>query len=283
LYDLASNQSTEFLVKYQDNDLIRVAGAVVQLYRKYISEGVYNIVEAPLTSDGGTTVLHVDLDSNVYKVVVVKDGVILNIFNDVAFKCESELSGQCEQTLYGSLNPQNEVPVDTLNDFSYTIGSDNNTLDITFTIPSGEPSTVNIVMTQKDIFGDTTLCNRTIFSSGGSTDCTYNDTITESYLDLSITKDGVPQATKSYVVEENRTTLFLNNNYFIMFIFLLSIIGMALTSPEWIVINAVITMFIGGALFLLNGMNFVVGLGGLMWLVVAAAIIIMKISKQEDR
>jgi hypothetical protein len=100
---------------------------------------------------------------------------------------------------------------------------------------------------------------------------------------MNITKDGVPQAKKAYVVEEDSGLAFLDNNFFIVFIFLLSIIGMAFTSPEWIIVNSVLTMFIAGALFLLNGVNFVVGLGGLMWLVVGAGILIMKIAKQEDK
>jgi hypothetical protein len=58
---------------------------------------------------------------------------------------------------------------------------------------------------------------------------------------------------------------------------------MAFTSPEWIIVNSVITMLMAGSLWLLNGLNFVIGLGGLMWLVIAAGILIMKISKQEDR
>ena len=42
---------------------------------------------------------------------------------------------------------------------------------------------------------------------------------------------------------------------------LLSVIGMAFSSPEWIIINSAITLLISGALWLLNGMDFVVGIG----------------------
>jgi len=44
-----------------------------------------------------------------------------------------------------------------------------------------------------------------------------------------------------------------------------------------------VTMFLAGALYLLNGLDFVMGFGALMWLVIAAAILIFKLSKQEDR
>jgi len=84
-------------------------------------------------------------------------------------------------------------------------------------------------------------------------------------------------------VEEDSGLTFLNNNFFIVFIMLLSVIGMAFSSPEFIIINSVVVLFISGALWLLNGMNFVIGLGSLMWLLVASAILIMKMSKQEDK
>ena len=58
---------------------------------------------------------------------------------------------------------------------------------------------------------------------------------------------------------------------------------MAFSSPEFIIINAVIVLLLSGSLWLLNGLNFVMGLGSLLWLVVGAGILIMKLAKQEDR
>ncbi|MCD6435543.1 MAG: PQQ-binding-like beta-propeller repeat protein, partial [Clostridiales bacterium] len=74
LYPLRTDKSTEFKIIYQDNNYNFVEGAVIQLLRKYISENKYRIVEAPITSSDGTTNLHIDLDANKYKIIVVKDG-----------------------------------------------------------------------------------------------------------------------------------------------------------------------------------------------------------------
>jgi len=49
------------------------------------------------------------------------------------------------------------------------------------------------------------------------------------------------------------------------------------------VVNGVVTMVIAGSLWLLNGLNFVTGFGGLLWLMIAGMILIFKMSKQEDR
>ncbi len=63
---------------------------------------------------------------------------------------------------------------------------------------------------------------------------------------------------------------------------MLSLVFMALSSPEWVVINAVIVVLLGGGLWLIRGIGFVEGLGSLMWLIVGAIILISKLAKQED-
>ncbi len=283
LFDLNSNESTEFLVTYQDDNLIFVEDAVLQLQRKYISEDLFEVVEAPLTSDGGTAIVHIDLDTNKYKVTIVKNGVVLDIFDNIVFSCESELSGQCSQKLFGQIDPQNDIDVENLIDFAIAITQSNDTITTLFSIPSGVPSSINVLMTQTDQFNNTNTCNETVFSSAGAIECTIIPTIGDSFLDLSIKKSGEIKSQKSYIVQEDFMLDFAGNNYFILFILMLSVIGMAFTSPEWIIINAVITMVLAGALYLATGVNFVVGLGNLIWLIIAAVILIFKISHQEDR
>ena len=73
------------------------------------------------------------------------------------------------------------------------------------------------------------------------------------------------------------------NIFIIIIVFTLSLVGMAMASPEWMIINTVLTLVLGGALWLLNGMDFVMGLGSLVWVVIAAGILIFKMAKQEDK
>ena len=90
-------------------------------------------------------------------------------------------------------------------------------------------------------------------------------------------------ATKTYIVHPDNSLDWLGNNYIFILILLLSLVGMALSSPEWIVINGIITMVIAGGLYLASGLDFVTGLGNIIWLVIAAVILIAKMSKQEDK
>jgi len=283
LYSLNESDSTEFKITYQDNTFNFVEGAIVQLQRRYISEDAYKVVEAPITSNEGIAVLHIDLDSIKYRIVVVKDGEVLDTFDNIVFKCQSELTGECEQKLLGEIDPQNTIDYDTQRDFTYSVTAGENNITISYVIPSLAPSSVNIVLTQKDEFGNETKCNKTIVSSGGSIICEYDETLGTNYLELKINKNNVPISQNTYVIDEETGMDFLDNNYIIVVVLMLSLVGLALASPEWIIVNSVITLLLSGMLWLVNGINFVMGLGLLMWLVIAAGIIILKLSKQEDR
>jgi len=72
-------------------------------------------------------------------------------------------------------------------------------------------------------------------------------------------------------------------NFFIVFLFLISLVGMAIASPEWMMIIGIMVFMISGTLLLLSGMSLAMGLGAMAWLVVAVIIIILKMAKQEDR
>lgn len=284
LYDLNESDATEFKVVYQDNTFDFVEGAVIQLQRKYISEDIYKTVEAPLTSDGGVSVVHIDLNSIKYRATVVKNGVVLDEFDNLVFECESELTGECEQKLLGQIDPDNDKNLDNTRDFYYSEPvTSNDTITTTFSVPSGLPASVNVVLEQSDQFGNKSLCNQTIVSSAGSISCNFSETLGDSYISMYLYKNGEIIAKKTYIIHPSSYLNWLGNNYILIFLLLLSLVGMALTSPEWIIINGIVTMVITGGLYLASGLDFVAGLGSIAWLLFAAIILIAKIAKQEDR
>jgi len=284
LYDLKSNDSTEFKIIYQDSSYNFVDNAIIQLQRKYISENIYETVEAPLTSSGGTAIVHVDLNTIKYRATIVKNGEVLDEFENLVFDCESELTGECTQELLGNIDPGNEGDISDELDFYYSEPTlSNNTISLSFSIPSGLPSNVKISLEQKDEFGNKTLCNQTIISSAGSIECEYSEALGRSYIDLKVYKDDELIVSKSYIIEADSGLDWLGNNYIFMLVIILSLAGMAVSSPEWIIINGVVTFVISGALYLARGLDFVAGLGIIIWLVIASIILIAKIAKQEDR
>lgn len=285
LYDLKDEDTTKFKLIYIGDNLVGVEEAIIQLQRKYISEGVYKIVEAPLTSSDSTAVVHVDTNTNSYKATVVKDGELLGIFDNLVFICQSELTGECTLDLQDYITPPNSISIETIQDFSYTISSslDDKLITVDYSVPSGTTSEVKVISTQKDIIGEETICNTTVSSAGGSIECEYEDKIEDSYINYEIYKDGVQIAQKSYVVNDDLREDFGGDNYFILIVFTISLIFMALLSPEWIVMNSVISILIGGAIWLVRGMDFVLGIGSIVWLLLGAIIIIIKMAQKEDQ
>ena len=140
-----------------------------------------------------------------------------------------------------------------------------------------------MVLSQKDQWANETICNKTVTSSAGSMQCEFDDSLDVSYLELKISKDGEQIAFNTYIIDGDTGVDFLDNNYIIVVILMLSLVGMALTSPEWIILNAIMVLLFSGMIWLVNGINFVAGLGILIWLVIAALILIFKLAKQEDR
>jgi hypothetical protein len=284
LFDLNSSSSTEFKVTYQDSSFDFVEDAIVQLQRKYVAEDIYEVVEAPLTSSDGVVLLHIDMDSVKYRATITKNGVLLDEFDNLVFKCQSELTGECEYKLLGNINTQNDLNYDNLTDFYYSEPVlTNESITITFSVPSGTPGLINLVMTQTDQFANKTLCNKTTTSSSGSLTCDYSESLGQSYIDLYLYKYGEGVVRTTYVLYPESELTWLGNNYIFIIILLFSLVGMALSSPEWIIINGIITIVISGGLWLANGLSFVMGLGNIIWLVIAGIILISKISQQEDR
>ena len=283
LFDLNQTDSTEFVVTFQNDAFIFVEGAIIQLQRKYIGENVFKTVEAPITADGGKAIVHIDLNTNIYRASIVKDGALLKFFDEIVFSCENELSGECTQQLRGDVNPNNNVPIENLIDFSYSVSvsDENNTVEVLFAIPSGTPSSVNVLLTQIDMFGNLTSCNTTVITSAGSITCDFSNTIEKSLLQLTISKDGTQLAITNYGVDPELDMDGIN--FFIVFLFLISLVGMAIASPEWMMIIGVMVFMISGTMLLLQGMSLAMGLGAIAWLVVTVIIIILKMAKQEDR
>lgn len=286
LFDLLTEDTTIFKIIYRNQDLIGVEGAILQLQRKYIADDIYEVVEAPITSSDSSGILHIDTNTNKYQITVVKNGEVLGIFLNLAFICQSELTGECTLNLFDKLSPPNIANIVNTEDFEAFIDTsiDNQTITVTYTIPSGVAEDVQVVAIQQDtILGNTTICNTTVISSAGSIECSYSTTIQDSVISLKVYKEGILLAQKSYVVQEDLRSDWGGINYILLVVLVLSLVFMALASPEWIVINAVVTVLIGGGIWLVRGISFVEGLGSVMWLIIGAIILITKMSQQEDR
>ena len=284
LYDLNVNESTEFTIFYRDNDYIAEENVLLQLQRKYVDEGIFRVVEIPITSSQGSTVAHFDLNNYKYKITATKDGVVENIFPNPAIRCESELSGICEIFLKGLADvPQADFTSDLVN-FFYTLEQTNSSVIVSYVIPSGESENVNIIMVQSSPFkDDSVICNTTLLSSAGQIECNVNETIGDSNVIVRIESNNDPKGNLKVTFQEDLNSTFLLNNYFIAIVLLMTIVMMVVSSPQLMVLASIFGLTFSGIVFLLKYETIGLAAGAISWLIIVGIIILVKLNKKAEQ
>jgi len=78
LYDILTAESTTFKLTLKDTSINPISDALIYVNRKYVSEGIYKTVEAPLTDSKGSVSIHLVNQDASYQLIAVKDGEIIN-------------------------------------------------------------------------------------------------------------------------------------------------------------------------------------------------------------
>lgn len=282
LYNLNSNESTEFTIFYRDNDYIARPNVLLQIQRRYVDEGVFRVTEIPITSSEGSAVAHFDLNNYKYRIVVTLDGEVLNVFENPAIACENELTSTCTLTLDGLGDAQPYKDSATIDDLYYEVRINGSIITVDFTVPSGEPKAVNVVMTQSSPFADNQqLCNTTVLSSSNTISCTVNETIGDSQVLIEVRSGGFLSQSKAYFQEQLGQYYDLNN-YFIGALLLMILAGMFVSSPKIMVGTGIFGIALLGLLFLINGSSIGLVLGAISWFIIAAVVIILKMTKKDE-
>jgi hypothetical protein len=280
LYYLNNTIGTQFKINYVDFNYLVYPGAIMQIQRQYLSQNLYNTVEIPILDSNGKTTGSFNTNNIRYKIIIINNGVILDTFNDVFPVCQSVILGTCELTLRG-VKP---TPVSSVGDFSYTLIKTNTSIVLTFIIPSGTPRTINLITEQSSRFlNNVSNCDVSIFASGGTLTCGYNETIGDSIIAAQIINSDGSHLYSNIQVSEDLSSFYLLNNYLIGFILILDLALIFIASGTLLIIIAVIGILFMGLIFLLRGVDWFTLAGSLGWIVVAAIIIIYRISQKEEK
>ena len=281
LLDLMQDDATEFLITYKSSQFLPIEDAIIDIQRKYISEGVYKTVEIPKTDSNGQAKANFDLSGVIYKATVSKDGELLGTFDNLAVVCENELSGQCEITLgqFGSVEDINNV--DTDNDFVYSLTEDNRTITLSFSSPSGNAKNISMIVNSSSLLGNSTECNTETYSSSGAIICEVDDSLGDSFVGIDIYVDGVYLTGASTTILSDREQYFGMNHIVLTFILVLSIALMMISDPIALLIGVVLGL-VGSALMLLTTNADLFGSASvLIYIVLTIILIIVKISNRN--
>lgn len=285
LYALLSADSTDFQLTFRDQSLSLAANVIVYVYRQYIADNDFKIVEAPLTDSNGQTVLHLVRNDVIYN-FVMKDssGKIIATFNKIIAFCQDYTVGSCEIDL--SATGEGDAFYNYLEDvgISYSTSYSNVTELISFEFITDDLSakTVQIDVIRNSDFGNRTVCQETLTSASGIITCDVSAiTSTDRYLFIDISVDGDSKAKSTIDLEADSFNFGLYGSFIAFFIILIFVL-IFMEDKQTLVIAIVLGWITVIALGLIKGK--VVGvLSGTLWLIVSAIIFLWKLKQEESR
>ena len=284
LYDLDNITSTTFAITYKDENFIPLSNAIIQIQRKYVSEGVFKTVEIPKTDSNGQTIAHLEEENVIYTFIVVKDGVLKATFTNFLVKCEDPVLGTCEININAFKSHLEPETFTNTEDFLFTLTYNRTTRTVQsiYTIPSGSVAIVSLNTTLADGLGTTVVCSHSLTSASGTLSCVVPTSFGNSTIINTIYKDGEEVARGMVGIQESPSDLYGANLMFLGFFLMLTLVGVGLGSSPMI---SGIFLIIGAVLSI--AFNLVVNTGffgataTILWLIIAVVIILMKGAKRE--
>lgn len=281
LYDLNLSDSTEFQVTFTGSDYQPVEDALIYLFRQYISENTFKTVELPLTDSNGQTILHMVRNNVIYNIQVIKNGVVLGTFNNLNAFCEDFTIGDCKINL-NSADSNTDL-------FSYTdlgisfnppyFNATTSRMIFDFVSLDGTSKTIFMNVTRDNVFGNNSVCNSTLTSSGGSLTCTIPGSVDESLLRTKIYVNG------NLILVQNIETGNSNlgpAGYLALFVMAISFILIFSDSKNGVLFGILLS-FIGGISFgMITGSLLGLGVSGI-WVIVIVVIGLYKLNKDRPQ
>lgn len=280
LYNLNLSDSTEFQLTFIGGDYIAVESALVYVERQYIAENTFKTVELPLTDTNGQTILHLVKNDIVYNLIIIKDGVVLGNFRNILAFCEDYSIGDCKINLNAFDSVEDVFNTDDFYGITFTAPKYNETQDkITFDFTSidGTTKTVLMEVSRNDIFGNRSICNSTLISSGGTITCDIDPNLDESVLRINIYVDNSKIIVDSVTLD---TSNYGEAGYLIFFIMSISIILMFSGSKTGILFGIILSFGMAIGLRIINSDMIGVGASGI-WLIVIVILAIWKLNKER--
>ncbi len=180
MYLLKSASSTSFILKVQDENLLPVVDAIIEIHRFYPGEGVFKIVQIAKTDDNGKSIGFFETETVDYKFIIKKLGVTL--LETGQQKVIPETSPFTLTFNIGTDLGEPWTSQDEIEDLESTLTWDEDTGIVTYTYidSSGSFTQARLLVQEQsltNISAYRTICNDTVAISSATMTCTVgNDT-----------------------------------------------------------------------------------------------------------
>lgn len=279
LYDLLDTSSQEFKITYKNSNLDIVPGALIQIQRKYVDEGVFKTVEIPKISGAGYTIGHMVRNDVVYNLIVLQNGVIIASFNNVVANCQTPTLQDCEININSfatSVDPH-DFTTDSMFTSMLSYNKDTRTVSTTFAIVSGTTAYTTLNVTLFDNLGNTTICSDGLNAAGGTLSCVIPPTFGNSSVIVKVYSGGELKREGIINLQQDASDLYGGNLVFLAIMILLLFVGMGVTDNP---LTLGFMVVLGG--ILLIAINIIqspgwIGTGAtILWFIIAVVIILIK-------
>jgi len=287
LYSLKSDDSTEFQLTFRDSSYSLASGILVKLYRQYVEDNDFKIVEIPLTDSNGQTILHMVRNDVVYNLIMVdSEGNILATFNKIIAFCQDYTIGQCTINLNAKGSEDEIYNSDEVFGVSYskpTYSNSTKLVSFSFATDDQESKTISMEVIRNNQFGNRSVCTNSLTSASGILSCDVSD-ISENdrILFVYINVDGDLMVMDSIDLEGESSGFGTVTGAFFSFLLILLLITMFSDDKQVLVLSLligwVIVIGIGG----MSGALFGTLAGG-VWLLISGIIFLWKLNKEDER
>lgn len=278
LYDLDSTNSTSFLINYKDEFYIFVEGAIIDIHRFYVGDGIYRSVEMGKTNDAGQTRAHLVTEDVKYMFYVRVNGSLVYTSPEYLALCQT---APCEIQLYEISDTSSEYTKFGNIQYTFDLNEDTRTVKLTFATNDGTASVIKMNVTEMDNYLNETVCEETQSSSGGILTCVVPQAYDNMTYQVLLLENGVFITQRFLDLNPGAYDIFGYTGVFLSFIVIATLVFMSFTSGIAMVFFAIIGVIVVGLMNLLDVGN-IIGVGSaVIWLFVAGIIIIYKISQRR--
>lgn len=282
LYDINTSEGTEFQLTFKDSSYRDRENVLIYVYRQYLPENIFKIVEVPKTDSNGQTIVHLVRNDVIYNLIAVDStGSILGILNNVNAFCNDYTIGDCKIEFQGTTSETElENYIDDLG-FSYTLtfNETSSTINLEFLSDTNEDKNIRLVVISSAIVTNRTLCNTSLDAITGTLSCDVSSIInSSSSINVKIYLDE--QEVINDYLSLDSSDWNVSGIIFFGFLFIILIGIMFIESKEGMIIGVIVGLIILVALGVVKGK--VIGFtSGILWLIVAGIIILIKLNKEN--
>lgn len=288
LFNLNKDDSTDFQLTFRDSSFSLAPNVLVYLYRQYVADNDFKIVEAPITDSNGQTVLHMVRNDVIYN-LVFKDvsGNILGTFNKIIAFCQDYTIGNCIINLDAKGDTGTIYNYSSELGINYTIPTYSNTTKLVsfdFITDDLSPKTISTEIVRNNQFGNRSVCTNSITASTGTLNCNVSSvSSTDRFLFIYIKVDDKLLSQTAIDLESESFGFGIVNGAFYAFLLILSILAFFSEDKSAMVLSLIGGWAIILSLGLISGRIFGTATitTGFLWLVVSGVIFMWKIHKEE--